>query len=1073
MSGNQGPEYTQVELPLIQQLGAMGWACIEEDDQNKLADPSFTERDSFKDVLLVNRLREALLQINLDTDGQPWMDDGRLSQAISRLEKLSAHPLIECNQIATRLLLKGTPVEGLDGKNVTVRFIDYDHPERNDFLAVNQFRVDPPWHTGGGGYIIPDVVLFCNGIPLVVIECKRPDVDNPLTGAITQLLRYSNQRNPEDNEGAEQLFYYAQLMIATCRETARAGTVGADYRHYLAWKDTHPVPAAQVAAEAGVAVDELQGQHTLAGGLLRPDHLLDVVRCFTLFTEVNGKQVKIVPRYQQFRAVYKAIERLQTGKTKAEDGEHDRRGGIVWHTQGSGKSLTMVFLVRKMRTLPGLQRFKVVVVTDRTKLEKQLRDTAELTGEPPQRARTVVKLRQLLRQKGAGLVFGMIHKLQDAKPKKRGRQTAAKGKPARKPYPVLNDSQEILLLVDEAHRSHTSELHMNLTEALPNCAKIGFTGTPIMEEDKKPTYEIFGPYIDTYTILTSQIDESTVHILYEGRKVAGDVAGRRQLDAQFQETFWEYTDEEREAIKALYATTGDVLEAKKLIGVKARDMLRHYAATVMPQGLKAQIAAVSRLAAVRYQEAFEKAREELVAELETLAAAPPAARQASPLAPALPHLDRLRKLKFVTVVSGLHNDKAIFKPWTNPTQQERQIADFKKPFDPEKDEGYTAIIAVKSMLLTGFDAPLEQALYIDRSMQGYELLQAIARTNRPHQNKNAGLVVDYFGLGRQVTRALEIYTDSDRQGAFRSIVDELPRLDARHQRVVALFTSRNCDLVDTDSCVDLLYDAQLRARFTVLLREFLQTLDTILPRPEARPYVGDAKQLGLIRTLARNRYRDQQLNTAGAEDKVRRLIDEHVVGQGIDPTVSPIDILAADFERHVGAIRTPRAQAAEMEHALRHHIRRHYQEDPVYYQRLSERLEQILQLFEDNWEAQIQALQEVIRKHSNVQTEVSREERRMRPFLRLLANAVPGEQVTPEEQKRLAQATVELVGTIRAEVQHVDFLRNNAAQEKLRSRIAVYLDDEDLVPYDQVQKVADEMLQTAKANYLLLTESDE
>ncbi|MGC9397447.1 MAG: type I restriction endonuclease subunit R [Anaerolineae bacterium] len=1070
-----GAEYDLVEAPFLRQLQTLGWTTLEGDTDV----PYLTERESFKDVLLKSRLRDALRRINLDKAppgggvGQPWLEEAHLDQAVGILERLGQHGLIPNNKAATHLLLKGTVLEGPDGEPRTVQYIDFEHPERNDFLAINQFRVWPQWGTDQRGSIIPDIVLFVNGIPLVVIEAKSPNLENPLNEAITQLLRYSNQREDAtpggvdapvgtgvEPEGAEQLFHYAQLTIATCMETARLGTVGAGYRHYLEWKDPYPSTPAQVAQGLGLAEDDLakgalKSQHILVAGMLRPELLLDIVRCFTLFTEVDGREVKIVPRYQQLRAVYKAIERLQTGKTKAEDGEFDRRSGIIWHTQGSGKSLSMVFLVRKMRTLPVLQRFKIVVVTDRTKLEKQLADTATLTGEPLQRAKSVNKLEALLREPGAGLVFGMIQKAQD-----RSQRRRAPGKT--ETWGLLNPSEEILLLVDEAHRSHTNTLHANLEEALPHCAMIGFTGTPIFEEDKKPTHEIFGPFIDTYTLRESQDDGATVPILYEGRKMPGDVAQREHLDAVFQETFWEYTEEEREAIKRKYATTGDVLEAEKLIAAKARDMLRHYVTTVMPNGFKAQIAGVSRLAAARYQAALEDALPDLVAELEALAAAPVEVQRASALAAALPHLERVRRLRFVAVVSGSHNDKPIIKRWTSAHQQELDVEDFKKPFDPVKGEGFTAMIAVQGMLLTGFDAPVEQALYIDRLMQGYELLQAIARVNRTYTHKEAGLVVDYYGLARYVKEALDVYTVGERRGAFRSILEQLPKLEARYRRVLGLFAG--LDIHDTDACVHLLRDARLRAQFTVALGDFLQTLDTVLPRPQALPYVDDARQLGLIRTLARNRYRDEQLNIAGAEAKVRRLIDEHVIGQGIDPTIPPIDILAAEFEKHVGTLPSPRAQAAEMEFAIRHHISQRYQEDPVYYRKLSERLEDILQRFADNWQAQVEALKTLLRQHTTTQAEVSREEKRMQPFLRLLREASP-----VQDHERLAHATVELVNAlIRPEVQRVDFWRNRAAQAELRSRVAQYLDDRGLVPYDQVKALADQIVQTAKANHMLL-----
>ena len=1072
-------EYAQVERPFIEQLQVLGWDHLEGDT----GVPYLTERETFRQVLLTGRLREALVRINLDENGQPWLDEVRVAQAVGRLERLGEHRLIEANQAATGLLLKGTSVEGPDGTNVTVRYLDFEHPERNDFLVVNQFRVDPPWATGGLDYIVPDLVLFVNGIPLVVVEAKSPDLDDPLTRAIDQLLRYSNQREEvAEPEGAERLFHYAQLTVATCFETARVGTVGASYEHYLEWKDCYPHPQP---FPLGGGREAASGQEMLVAGTLRPEHLLDIVRNFTLFTEVNGRTVKIVPRYQQFRAVHKAVERLIHGQTRRVHGEADQRGGIIWHTQGSGKSLTMVFLVRKMRTLPELRRFKVVAVTDRVKLEKQLAETAALTGEPLQVAKNVAGFQRLLRQPGAGLVFGMIQKAQSVDEAQADRQMEA--------FTVLNESEEILLLVDEAHRSHTSTLHANLMAALPNCAKIGFTGTPIIEADKRPTHEIFGPFIDVYTIRQSQEDGATVPILYEGRTAPGEVANGETLDNLFEDMFRERTPEELEAIKARYATTGDVLEAEKLVAAKARDMLHHYVTTVLPDGYKAQVVAVSRRAAVRYQKALVEAQRELVAELEHLAVSRleslrhqggSATRRTDqartgqeqvecigPLLAALPYLERIRRLKFAAVISPYHNDPPSWKQWTRQGLQDAAVADFKKPFNFEKGEGTTAILVVKSMLLTGFDAPVEQAMYLDRPMYGYELLQAIARVNRTCGHKDCGLVVDYYGLAHHLREALDLYAEGDVEGALYPVRDELPRLADRHGRVVSFFTSRGCDLRDAEGCVNLLYDARLRAQFTIHLREFLQSLNTVLPRPEALPYVADARQLGLIRARAFKRYRDQYLNIAGAEAKVRRLIDEYIVAQGIDVRVPPIDVLAAEFEEHVGQIRHVRAQTAEMEFAARHHIRRHFQEDPVYYQRLSERLEAILQTFADNWEAQVKALRAFIRDYRAAHADLSREDRQVLPFLRLLAYAAPAGRPTGSARERLAAGlAVEMVDQIREEISRVDFWRSPVAQEQLRGHIVQYLDSHDLAPFDEQEALADQIVQTARANHTLLVE---
>jgi type I restriction enzyme R subunit len=1042
-------EYAAVERPFIEHLQALGWDYMPGDT----GVPYLTERESFRQALLTDRLCQALRRINLDEHGEPWLDDARITQAVSHLQRLGQPKLMAANRVATRLLIKGTLVTGPDeDKAVPVHYIDYDHPERNDFLVVNQFRVDPPWAAANIDYIVPDLVLFVNGIPLVVVECKRPDVENPLTDAITQLLRYSNRREGvAEPEGAERLFRTTQLMVATCFENARLGTVGASHKHYLAWKDVYPKTS-----DVSKSIGSLSGQETLIEGVLRPEHLLDIVRNFTLFTQTGGQLIKIVPRYQQFRAVHKAVERLQLEPSQR--GGIDKRSGIIWHTQGSGKSLAMVFLIRKMRTLPQLRRYKIVLMTDRIKLEDQLAETAALTGEPLERAASIDEFWELLAQPGAGLVFGMIQKMQEL-----DRNLAKVRKPSQgSSFPVLNDSDEILLLVDEAHRSHTSTLHARLMAALPNAAKIGFTGTPILEQDKKPTHQIFGPFIDTYTLDQSQQDRATVPILYEGRTVEGAVRDGETLDAIFAETFGDHTPEEIRDIRERYATTREVMEAKQLIAAKARDMLRHYVTTVMPDGLKGQVVAVSRRAAVRYQKALVNARKELVAELDELART--GQREPEKLVAVLPYLDHIRRLDFAAVISGAQNDPPSWRRWTQQGSQDAYVADFKKPLDPDRSEGYTALLVVVNMLLTGFDAPIEQVLYIDRPMQGYELLQAIARVNRTYPHKETGLVVDYVGLAGHLDQALEIYTANDIHDALRPVADQIPLLRDRYQRVVSLFANRGLSLQDTEACVDLLRDARLRARFIVALQQFLQTLNTILPRPEALPYVGDAKQLGLIRTKAFKRYRDQYLNIAGAEAKVRKLIDDYVIAHGVDPKVPPIDILAANFEEHVAGMRSPRAQAAEMEFAARHHIRRHWQEDPVYYQKLSERLEEILRAFADNWEAQVEALRDLIGSYRGTQEEMTREDRVLRPFLRLLVDATDG-QPTPEEREHLAEATVGLVNQIRDEISRVDFWRKPIAQDKLRRRIVRYLDNRDLVPFEQQEALADDILRTAQANH--------
>ena len=458
-------EYDLVEKPFCEQLKAMGWQWIEGDKDV----PDFTERANFREVLLKGRLAAALRKLNL-RDGQPWLDDDRIRRIIEKLEKAEGHRLMEVNESATRLLLNGTEIDGLPdwnfGRNQPVRFIDFETPANNDFLVINQYKVEL---TSGRGHVIPDAVLFVNGIPVSVAEFKSPGIENPLHEAINQLLRYTNQRKElfptlyTEHEGVERLFHTNQLLIASNFFEARMATVGTPPEAYLEWADTSPVPLSTVAEELGVlprSADEaeaarelatlgaeqgdragiplffrtpeqrpaalrgqgamLQSQQILAAGMLRPAHLLDLIRNFTVFQQVDGKTRKVVARYQQFRAVHKTVVKLQEGRTRSQGAARDARGGIVWHTQGSGKSLSMVFLVRKMRMMRRLNRFKVVVVTDRTDLQDQLGATAQLSGEAVRPTDEDLKSREsptaltqrLLSERTPDIVLAMLQKYQ-------------------------------------------------------------------------------------------------------------------------------------------------------------------------------------------------------------------------------------------------------------------------------------------------------------------------------------------------------------------------------------------------------------------------------------------------------------------------------------------------------------------------------------------------------------------------------------------------------------------------------------------------------------------------------------
>ncbi|MDP3350693.1 MAG: type I restriction endonuclease subunit R [Hydrogenophaga sp.] len=1092
-----GWELETVEKPFVEQLVSMGWRYLEGD----IDTPAETGRTSFSEVIQEAALRRQINALKL-RDGQTWLDEERLTQAIGALIRIPAHRLMEANRTATDLLLGGITVEGLPGwdggRHQTIHYIDWAHPERNEFKVVNQYRVDcPPGYTRGKAFIVPDLVLLVNGIPLVVVECKSPNVPEPLAEAVDQLRRYSNQRRAsgevDDNEGNEPLFHTNQLLIATSFDEARVGSVGAAFQHYAAWKTVAGADGQGTEADVAAAMGkpQLSEQERLVAGLLRPAHLLDVVQHFTLFMAADGQAFKSVCRYQQYRAVNRAIHRLRTGQTRLQDGEFDRRGGIVWHTQGSGKSLTMVFLMRKMRSDPQLRRFKVVVVTDRNDLEEQLSATATLTGQNVLRATSADDLKRQLRRQGPDVVFGMIQKQRgvDAAgepaleaedlPKSVAREAAPKTYESE----TLNEDEHILVMVDEAHRSQAGDLHAALQVGLPNCARIGFTGTPILMGDKKRTHEIFGEFIDRYTIREAEADGAIVPILYEGRTAHGAVKDGANLDELFEDLFREHTPEELEAIKQKYATKGHIFEAPDLIADKARDMLRHYVTYILPNGFKAQVVAYSRLAVVRYLDAFTAARTELLAEANALSPQDkalddealcqrPAGVQAQ--VQAWRYRELLAKIEFAPVISGSNNDAPAWKVWTDGSAQKDRIDRFKKPLlnaNPAKTDPL-AFLVVKSMLLTGFDAPIEGVMYLDRPIREAELLQTIARVNRTGYGKKFGIVVDYFGLAHHLKEALNVYADEDIDGALQSLKDEVPVLRDRHLRVVDLFRSRGIEnLTDHEACVQALADERLRAEFAVKLKVFLDTLDVVLPRPEGLPFSPDAKLLAFIYARARNRYRDTPVLGKDVGAKVRKLIDDHVVSMGVDPKIPPVSLTDADFGAKVAREPNDRAKASEMEHAIRAHIREHMDQDPVAYRKLSDRLRDLLTQLGEQWDelaASLQVLVDEIRKgHVGDDDRLPDLPEHYGPFLRLVVDAAAGDRDLSEpEQKKLTDLTVEVVDTMVAELVP-NFWRPNRlpAQDALGTRIFSILMASRLMPTPQIEALVDKLMELARANH--------
>lgn len=525
-----------------------------------------------------------------------------------------------------------------------------------------------------------------------------------------------------------------------------------------------------------------------------------------------------------------------------------------------------------------------------------------------------------------------------------------------------------------------------------------------------------------------------------------------------------------------------------LIEQKARDMIRHYAGVVLPEGFKAQIVATSRQAVMTYLDKLGQARNELVAELERV----PAATLALPddeaekldarirfLVGIHPQLPKLRALEIAAVFSGNHNDPETWWDWADKDKQEVFIQRFKRKFAPAKTDKTDplAILVVMNMLLTGFDAPVEQVLYLDRKIIAHDLLQAIARVNRTSGQKKCGYVVDYIGVAQHLNEALSDYDGEDTAGALINISLELPKLLDRRARAVAVFTDRGfTDLQgQVETCVQLLEDLKIRADFINKLRMFYEMLGLLEHRPEVPGEVfRDAKLLGFINKVAANLYRDPALNLFGVAEKVKSLINAHVSARGVDPKIPPTAITDAEFEKVLQAQTSSRARAAQMQHAARYHIIGFSNQNPAYARKMSERLEEILQRFKDDWNALERELKKLIAelRQGDRNDFPNLDANAQVPFIRLvLEECGKGRELSATQREQALKATLDMSERIRQEVRKVGFWKNDDMRELLTKTLVRDLDRAGICLPGGERDLAQRLVALAKENHEYLTRS--
>ena len=1006
-------EYSHVEKPFLEQLINLGWATgnneVLELQMQQMPEQSY--RTSFSEVVLQPKLSKSLKNIN------PFLTEPQLDDVIRKITTFDKNSLIENNQKILDLLLENTTVsknEQTGEVSPTVRYIDFENIENNIFTAISQFKVHIP---GTDHHIIPDLVLFVNGLPIVVVEAKSSKVKEPIPEAIDQLLRYSEQRG-DSGEGNKELFFYNQFVITTCRTEAKFGTITTNIeKHFYRWTD--PYPKSLNDLEHGKSSPN--DQQRLVAGMLDLRNLLDIIQVFTVFQiDDKGKKIKVVGRYQQFRSVKIATKRLIEGKNPLE------RGGIIWHTQGSGKSLTMMFMVREMRLKPELLSWKIVFVTDRTQLEEQLSETGGSIGFNIKTANFInpktnpngESLKELLATDNSDLVMAMIHKFQE-----NGDLSGLQI------FPELNPSANILIMTDEAHRSQYSLLAANLDKALPNATSIGFTGTPTGKTEKK-----YKDYIDKYTMRQAIDDGVTLEIVYEGLTHNAEIPDKKGMDKKFEDVFSDYDLMERLQILG-YGSKDAYLNAIETIRDKATHMVKHFVEHIFTGGFKAQIVGNSREACVRYKVAIDEALKLKIAELEINN-------------PMKVDIAILKQLETAVVISGNHNDELHIKAFTNGEYHKKSIKRFKLPFGKTDEEdktvnGNVGIIIVNNMLLTGFDAPIEQVMYLDRVIVAHNLLQTIARVNRiGPEGKDKGFIVDYVGVGHHLKRALDTYAEKELKEIIECLTDdetELNELIKAHTDIWEYLKEQGLeDLTDTDAFFDVFYDEDIRFEYIKLYNKLTSCFNNVLPRKEALDFFSDWKTFTEINALANKHFRDSRFSMKGIPKKLRGIADEFLKSKGIEQSIAPISIIADDFLKNVKNKERTKTKAAEVEHAIRHYIDINIDEDPELFASFSEALEKILEDFKGNWKVIYEELEKLREKIKNREKEETYglDRKKQMPLFRIFkADLFENRVLNEDEIAQNVNLTQHIFNLVVTEIRLTGFWDSIPAQLKLKAEL--------------------------------------
>lgn len=1035
-------EWTDSQQPALSFLKKLGWQYISPERAGQ-------ERGQLlSNVILEQILEKQLLEINdFEYKGKSYkFSQSSIQSAINALKNIPDEGLVRSNEQVYDLLTLGKSfTESIQGdqKAFTLRYIDWENYSNNLFHVTDEYAVEGIKNTRR-----PDLVLFVNGIPFVILENKRRDKNASLDEAISQHLR--NQRK---DQGAPRIYHFAQLLLAVQPNLVKYAVTGTPLKFWSVWKENNRKQVEKIlqsqvhgtVPESRMATQ--QDQSLLA--LCEPNRLMELVYQFMVFDGPDKK----VARYQQYFAVKEALHRI-----KQTDQEGIRKGGVIWHTQGSGKSLTMVMLSKSIALDPEIKDPRIIIVTDRISLDKQIFKTFLNCGKNVKKAKSGNDLIELLKDKGNENITSILDKFQTALKRRDFRDT----------------SKNLFVLVDESHRGQYGSAHAKMKSMLPNASYIGFTGTPLLKSEKS-TARKFGGFIHKYTIDQAVEDEAVLPLLYEGRSAKLSV-NRKQLDKGFERLSAPLTEEAQKDLKRKFASISKIYESEQVVDEIAFDISKHFCQNWQGTGFKAQLAVPKIDTAIRYQHYFENQTDPALRIKTRVVFTPPDSRS-----------------DYNDVWADTSSEAKRY--WNTLMErysgQESYENDSVERFKEASDE--VELLIVVSKLLTGFDAPRNTVLYLAKPLVEHNLLQAIARVNRLFEGKEFGYIIDYVGVLGKLDEALTQYSafegfdEEDLKGTVVDILTEIRKVPARLADLWDIF--KGIPKTDLEALERHLGPKDIRDGFYQKLSAYARVLQVALSSDEfyteftdteIQEFKNELKFFQKMRTSVQNRYAEI-VSYKEYEPRVRKLLDTYVGADYVEKLTGEINIfdqnMVHDTLEAYG--KTPASKADMIAHQMKKVIIENMEKDEAFYKKFSEMIEETIQAFQEGRMDEKEYLEKILRTRKDLQAghqeglpSILSDKTAARAFYGALTEVLGSTHDKDEigrTKELLARAGIQ-ISEIVEKLTIRDWKRNIDVQNKMENEIEDFLMDHRKtlgleITFDELDTILAKCLKVAKNNF--------